>query len=94
MDLGFDIGSYVSWKLILGGVVAMAGMGVMAIFMGAMNGTKVMKVPDGAAPDEHYRRWKAASLSKKLSRTAWFLLFMAIGLTLGGCGVVILEVVR
>lgn len=93
LGLGFDLGS-ISWPLIIGAIVAMAGLGLAAIVAGSANGTKFMRVPDGVEPDEHYRRWKAASLTRRLSRGAWFLLFLSVGMSLGGCGVVILQVIR
>lgn len=93
LGLGFNLSS-ISWQLICGGVLSMGGLGLVVLFAGGLKGTKFMRVPDGMEPDEYYRTWKANSLGNKLSRSGWFLLCLAIGLTLGGCGVVILEVVR
>lgn len=93
-SFGIDLTSWISWPLICGGVVALGGIGVLIVFVGALNGTKIIRVPDGVAPDEHYRRWKASAWTRRVSRGAWFLLFLALGLVLGGCGVSIMELVR
>lgn len=93
LGLGFSL-SDIPWSTVIAAVVGLIGMGLAALALGSANGTKIMRVPDGEEPDQYYRRWKAASLSKKLSRGGWFLLCLSIGMGLGGCGVVVIQVIR
>lgn len=57
-----------------------------------MSGPKILIVPDGTPPDQFYREWKAQKWTRRVGRGWLFVTFMGIGMLLGGCGVILVNV--
>lgn len=85
MDVGFEI-TPLMW---IGFIAAAIGFGLLFLLAKALGGGRMMRVPDGIAPDKYYRDWKAGSLGKKISRGMVFVAIAALAMLIGGCGGII-----
>lgn len=77
--------------LIIGGIIAALGMGLLFIIAKSLGGGRMMRVPDGIPPDKYYRDWKAGLLGKKITRGMVFISAAALSMILGGLGVMLLA---
>jgi hypothetical protein len=81
----------VSPGLAIGFIIAALGMGLLFLLAKGLSGGRMLRVPDGEAPDHYYRQWKAGALGKKISRGMVFVGFAAVAMMLGGLGVMLLS---
>lgn len=85
-----NIGPLVKYGL---AAVLLGGM-FLFVFMGHMNKPKVLEIPEETPADEYYRQWRRDRLARRVGRGWVFVTFLGIGLLLGGCGAVIIGIVK
>ncbi len=82
--------TWVDWLLLVVGAV---GLILLLAIANAMRGPAYIQVPPGVPPDRYYREWKAKAWSRRFSRSFFLLAGIALGMSLGGCGTILVKVI-
>lgn len=71
-----------------GGVVLAIGVAGLIVFVMKLRATAIVLVADGTPADAAFADWADSRLRERVTKPWLAVLFFAIGLILGGCGIV------